>query len=93
MTHVVEEWTEFGHTFTIEKIDPPVRKGAGDRHYRLWCNGEPAYGGQWHYTIESARRRASYVLAFTYQKRIATLELMVNNLEKQVHDLIRSARI
>jgi hypothetical protein len=82
---IVEEMIEFGHRFQIEKLNVPRRVGAGDRLYRLWENGHPATGGQWHYDIEGARRRAKYCIQGSYVSRISYLEDALRGLEKQLH--------
>jgi len=82
---IVEEWTEFGHHFQIERLAEPQRKGAGDRWYRLYDNGYPATGGQWHYTKENARSRADYLLHCSYADRISYLERRVAYLEGQIY--------
>lgn len=79
---ICADWTEFGHRFQIEIIDPPIRVGAGNRTHRLWDNGEPAYGGQWHYSQAGAERRAAVILASDYSRRIAYLECQVSTLER-----------
>lgn len=80
---IVADWTEFGHHFQIEKLDPPVQKGSGLRHYRLWDGGEPALGWQWCYDVESAKSRAEYLLNSSYIRRIEFLERRVHELEAE----------
>lgn len=80
---VVASWREFGHRFTIVALAKPDAKG---RRFRLYDNGEPAYGGQWHHTVRSARARADYVLQGSYEGRIAWLEMRVNYLERLLRD-------
>ena len=81
MTH---EWShvEFGHTFLVEHLDKPDAKG---RRFRLYDNGCPALGGQWHYTLDNAIARAKYILQGDYSRRIAYLEQRVQNLERQLY--------
>lgn len=86
---VVAEWVEFGHHFQIEKLLEPLRRGASDRYYRLWDNGHPHSGGQWHYDIAGAKSRARYALICDYAGRIAFLELEVNSLRRQLHEATR----
>lgn len=86
MGEIVESWTEFGHTFEIEKLAQPVRRGVTLRHYRLWENGQPALGGQWHCSIESARTRAKYVTRSSYISRVEFLELCLNKLQTQLYE-------
>ncbi len=81
---IVKEWIEFGHYFQIESLSEPIIKGASERHYRLWDNGKPATGGQWHYSIDNAVARAKYVLLCDYSDRIAYLETRVQNLERAI---------
>jgi hypothetical protein len=79
----VADWTEFGHHFQIERLPEPRMVGAGLRPFRLWDNGHPATGGQWHYDMEGARARARYVLEGSYSRRVAWLEQQVNALTAQ----------
>ncbi len=88
---IVEEFREFGHHFQIEKLDEPRRVGAGDRHFRLWDNGQPCFGGQWHYDLDGARRQVRYVVQGSYAGRITFLENAVRSLERQLH-LARTAK-
>lgn len=82
--NIIKRWTEFGHTFEIEKLPEPILKGAGYRHYRLYDNGYPANGGQWHYSVEDAEARAEYVLLCEYASRIRWLEERVNTLQSRI---------
>jgi len=82
--NIVKEWTEFGHFFQVEKLDPPKLVGAGLRYFRLWDNNYPASGGQWHYTLEDAISRADYVLQCGYVDRISWLEQRVNELQRDL---------
>ena len=81
---IVKDWTEFGHHFQIEKLLKPWQKGASERNYRLWENGNPSLGGQYHYTIENAEARAEYVLRCDYAGRISWLERRVQTLESEI---------
>lgn len=85
--NIVNSWVEFGHHFQVEAIDPPKLVGAGDRHFRLWDNGQPAIGGQWHYTFEGAMERAEYLLHGDYVGRISYLEQRVQTLEARCFEL------
>ena len=80
---MIEVWsnTEFGHVFSVVKLDKPGPKG---RMFRLFDNGQPALGGQWHYTVANAIARAEYVLQGSYSRRIAYLEQRVQVLEAQI---------
>lgn len=78
---IVKQWTEFGHVFAIEKLPEPVQRGATLRHYRLWDNGHPATGWQWHATQEDAESAAAYLLRGSYVSRIEYLEQRVHELE------------
>ncbi len=80
---MIEVWsnTEFGHVFSVVKLDEPGPKG---RMFRLFDNGQPALGGQWHYTVANAIARAEYVLQGSYSRRIAYLEQRVQVLEAQI---------
>lgn len=82
---IVEEIIEFGHHFQIEKLLKPRRVGAGDRLFRLWDNGHPSTGGQWHYDLEGARREARYRMESSYIGRVEYLEMAVHTLERQLH--------
>lgn len=84
---IVKQWTEFGHTFIIERLAEPRQQGASLRHYRLWDNGHPAAGGQWHAELESAEARAQYLLCYGYVKRIEWLEQRVGALENQLANI------
>ncbi|MFA5900270.1 MAG: hypothetical protein WC829_14290 [Hyphomicrobium sp.] len=81
---IVRFWEEFGHKFEVERLLEPRLQGAGLRYFRLWDNGYPASGGQWHYTMESALKRAEYVLQGGYANRIRWLEMRVNELTGQL---------
>ncbi len=78
---IIKQWTEFGHTFIIERLAEPRQQGASLRHFRLWDNGHPAGGGQWHVDLESAEARAQYVLRGDYADRISWLEQRVQTLD------------
>lgn len=78
---------EFGHHFQIERLNPPVKKGAGLREFRLWENGYPCQGGQWQYSEDSARRWARYVTESSYIRRIQWLEDQLRAREKEIHHL------
>lgn len=84
MRELVTLWerTEFGHSFLIVQLPMPDSKG---RKFRLYDNGTPALGGQWHYTVENAIARARYVLKGDYASRISYLEQRVKNLERELH--------
>lgn len=84
---IVHSWVEFGHKFQIEKLIEPRRVGAGDRYYRLWQNGYPSTGGQWHYDFEGAIARAEYVMLCEYEDRISYLEQRVQRLEGRISDM------
>lgn len=81
---MTEVWRheEFGHKFRVMELPLLDSKG---RKYRLYDNGSPALGGQWHYTIDNAKARARYVLQGSYSRRIAYLELRVQNLERKLY--------
>jgi hypothetical protein len=78
------EHREYGHHFQVWKLPSPgPSKG---RRYHLWDNGEPAYGGQWHYDLESAIERAKFCLECSYNGRIRFLEQRVQKLEGELHN-------
>ena len=78
-----EVWAhkEFGHVFSVIELDEPGPKG---RMFRLFDNGHPAIGGQWHYTITNAIARAKYLLQGSYVSRIEYLEQRVQVLESKL---------
>ena len=86
MTRVVWGHTEFGHVFSVRALNVPDRKG---RSFRLFDNGDPALGGQWHYTLQNAIERARYLLRGTYIQRIEYLEERVQILEADLHQCRR----
>lgn len=90
---LVWERIEFGHVFRIEKLATPKQIGATLRHFRLFDNGEPASGGQWHETQESAEHRADYVLQVSYIKRIEWLEHQVNTLTRELNAERRKTQV
>jgi len=75
---IVWSHEEFGHKFHVERLTTPDAKGRG---FRLYDNGHPAAGGQWHHTLESAVARAEYVTKCEYGDRIRYLEERVQILE------------
>lgn len=87
---VLEERHEEGHHFQIELLPEPRLVGAGLRTHRLWDNGQPALGGQWHYDIESARFRADYIVLCDTSARIALLEARRGALEGRAEDAFRN---
>lgn len=82
---VVEEWSEFGHHFKITN-EKTIRSGM-TRNFRLYDNGRPALGGQWHFTVEGAKSRAGFLLQSSYSDRIAWLERRVNELESKAYGI------
>ncbi len=78
---MVWEHVEFGHRFQVFALAKPDAKGRG---FRLYDNGHPALGGQWHYTLENAQERAEYVTKGSYSQRIGYLEQRVQVLEAQI---------
>ena len=77
---------EYGHLFEIEVQAIPDKKG---RYIRLYDNGTPAFGGQYHYNIENAMERAEYILVRDYMSKIHYLEQRVQTLEAQNYILSR----
>jgi len=77
-------WRVAGYRFRIVKLRVKRRVGAGDRRYRLYCDGVPALGGQWHYTLEEALARAEYLTICRYSTRIQYLEQQVSTLRNQL---------
>lgn len=84
---IVETTRIEGRVFQIEKLDPPVRRGAGLRYYRLWEDGRPSFGGAWHYTLESAQRRITYVVEGSVISQRDRLLNYVNVLEREIAKL------
>ena len=82
MPNKIAEWCEFGHHFTLWRYFKSPDKN--NRPYRLYDNGYPARGGQWHYSTASAFARANYVVQEGYCKRIAWLEQRVCCLEVEL---------
>jgi len=78
---VAAKRTEFGHTLVIEQLPEPKQVGATLRHFRLYDNGEPARGCQWHSCLEDAKKAAEYLLQCDYVGRIRWLEQRVSELE------------
>lgn len=85
---IVFDRKEWGIHHQIEELQFPLLRGAGLRRYRLWENGNPAIGNQYHYDLESAVASAQYLLEFTYNRRIEWLELRVSQLESERYQLI-----
>lgn len=83
---VVAQWWEADHHFLIEQLDVPVLKGAQVRTHRLYCDGEPASGGQWHHSEESARWRAGFIAQCTWSARVRYLENRVVELERELRE-------
>lgn len=82
---IIHEFSENGHHFQVELLTEPNITGRGNkRPYRLWHNGTPALGGQWHYTIDGALRRAQYVMQGHYAEKIACLERQVVECERRI---------
>ena len=81
---IVRDFSEYGRRFRIEKLDPPVRRGAGDRHYRLWEGNFPIRSRQWCYTLEQALSEINYAMYCDYQDRIRYLEQRVSVLESRL---------
>lgn len=74
---------EFGHFSEVELLKEPRKVGAGLRFFRLWNNGTPLLGGQWHYTLLNALAEAEYRLRNSYVSRIEWLERRVRALESE----------
>jgi hypothetical protein len=75
-----------GALFQLEELIEPRIVGAGARPYRLWCEGRPAVGGQWHYTIEGAKAEATRRSDYDLYAQITRLRLRVINLERQLYE-------
>lgn len=74
---IIESWEDGGHRFQIEQLECPRVIGSHERNYRLWMNGEPATGAQWHATIDRAKARAEYIAQGTLLGRLQHLENIV----------------
>ncbi len=91
---IVDEWSTPNYYFQLERLPEPRRVGAGDRYFRLWLNGEPCSGGQWHYTEEGARRHAAYVCESTSYGKITRLRGENALLEARLREArLREARL
>lgn len=84
--NIIWEKVEFGHSFKVVELDSADSKG---RKFRLYENGHPSIGGQWHYTLDNAQERAEYLLRCSYVRRIEYLEQRVQNLEAQLWRISR----
>lgn len=89
---VVAKWQpevffDVTHGGFYEPLPPLVfevknEKDQKNRIYRLYTDGVPATGGQWHYDLESAFERAEYVSAnyiFNRKGRIENQYRMVRH--------------
>lgn len=83
---IAAEWTVADHHFLIERLATPRMVGAGQRHFRLWHNHQPASGGQWCYDIDQAKTRAEYVLASYTGRKVTWLEERIQALERAMRD-------
>lgn len=84
---IVHGHIEEGHIFDVEELPAPVRKGASVRRFRLFHNGQPAFGGQWHSTLESAKKRIEYILLGDHVSRIRWLQNRIVDLERENSEL------
>ena len=70
--------------FEVEKLDPPVLRGAGERTHRLWRNGYPAVGHQWCYSLEAAKYWADWIATCDLKMQLSRLKTRVLALESQL---------
>jgi hypothetical protein len=79
---LIKEWEEGGYLWQIMQI-PERRVGASMRGFRLFCNGEPAQGGQWHASIKDAEERAHYCAEGSMHAQITYLWSLINDYRQQ----------
>lgn len=72
-----------GDLLEVERLDEPVLKGAGLRTHRLWRNGRPEVGCQWHYDLEGAKKWANYRMEADLYRRVEHLKRMVHDLQAE----------
>lgn len=82
---VHEKTDELGHTAQVEELVVPILRGAGLRTHRLWLDGKPAAGRQWHYCFEDAVEDSEYLFKYGYIERIRWLENRVGRLESELY--------
>jgi hypothetical protein len=85
LNNVVAELKDEYKHFQIEKLDPPIQKGAGLRYYRLWEDGYPASGWQWCYNLDHAIENAKYIMERNLYQKINLLKERVRQLEAQLY--------
>lgn len=83
---VIWEDDSEGIHWQLEQLPVPRRVGAGDRPYRLWCDGYPATGGQWHYTIKGAKWEATRRTNHNLHNDIARSHARIMDLERQLSE-------
>ena len=83
---VVWEDSDNGDHWQLEQLAVPRRVGAGERPYRLWCNGQPAFGGQWQYSIEGAKWEASRRTDSNLHRQLSTALVRIAVLERQLYE-------
>lgn len=83
--NIVEEWQEGGHKFRIDAIAPKM-VGATMRHYELFCDDEPAFGGRYHSSIAHAKERAHYVAQGSMSAQITYLWGLVDKYRKEIEE-------
>lgn len=79
---IVHQHIENGSVYQVEKLDPPIVRGAGARHYRLWCNDVPTSGAQYHYDMDSVMTTIEWLTKCTYIGQIKVLRERVARLER-----------
>lgn len=82
---VWEDHTGDDH-WQLEKLVVPRLVGAGERPYRLWCNGRPAWGGQWQYSIEGAKWEATRRTDTNLHNQVARALVRISQLERQLYE-------
>lgn len=83
---VVHTHVDGDTTYQVEKLDPPVLRGAGLRHYRLWANGLPCQGRQFQYDLPAALQNIEFMVKRGHHERVRMLE-------SRISQLTRSARM
>lgn len=79
---VVHTQVEDDVTYQIEKLWPPVLRGAGARHYRLWANGRPCTGRQYHYELQTALDDIEFMIKREHHNQLLSLQARISRLER-----------
>lgn len=79
---VVHTHEEDGVIYQVEKLHPPVLRGAGARHYRLYSNGQPCVGRQYHYELDTALADIEFMVQRSNHDRVESLQARIVRLER-----------